>query len=574
MGLMLVVLFLGCATTGEEARLEPRAVVTEKPAGDDEESGERTGEASVTSTQETAEASSVTVDSSPEDAEVFLNNSYSGTTPLTLEDLKPGTYLLTVRKSGYYTVTRWIDVEAEQRLELAFTLERITGYLDIDVAQEDPVIIVDGSRRNSATLELPVGVHRVRIRKFGYQDAERTVVIKERQTTRVKLDLNPATFTVEDLALSRSVVNPRNPGRLGEVVARFRVTAPGSGRIRVRNAADEIVWARDIGPFETWEQQVRWPAELRDGRPAPEGRYRITVAAEGSEPEAPEARAEASLRVSSAALIRYRSLWSGASGALYAPSAEVLPRSSVQLSVFAGAHEAPELLSGTLRVPTQLGLRFGLGADLELDLTGTAYLYNVSESNRYQGTVALKWQALRTELGGDRAETGDAGEGQTTRPERHFSLGALLRGTYHSRTGRNGFAAPDTLTDFAGFSAAFPADLRVGPARLIVAPELHYGYARVTYDAPTSRDEDPGLWAYGRAGMLFDIGALSLGASAALRSTPFDTAFALDPPAALGAEAHWLIPGTLLELSGFAAAEVGPKRDFTVLAGGGLGLIY
>ena len=52
---------------------------------------------------------------------------------------------------------------------------------------------VDGQEHGEtpATLELPVGKHRVRVLRTGFQPYEAVVVIKPRQTTNVEVDLVP-----------------------------------------------------------------------------------------------------------------------------------------------------------------------------------------------------------------------------------------------------------------------------------------------------------------------------------------------------------------------------------------------
>jgi hypothetical protein len=65
------------------------------------------------------------INSSSSGAEVSLDGTYRGQTPLTIEDLPTGTYRLTVRKDGFETVTRTIEVVDGKATEVFVTLKRL-----------------------------------------------------------------------------------------------------------------------------------------------------------------------------------------------------------------------------------------------------------------------------------------------------------------------------------------------------------------------------------------------------------------------------------------------------------------
>ncbi len=65
------------------------------------------------------------INSSSSGAEVSLDGTYQGQTPLTIEDLPTGTYRLTVRKDGFETVTRTIEVVDGKATEIFVTLKRL-----------------------------------------------------------------------------------------------------------------------------------------------------------------------------------------------------------------------------------------------------------------------------------------------------------------------------------------------------------------------------------------------------------------------------------------------------------------
>lgn len=61
----------------------------------------------------------VFVNSSPSEAQIYLNNSFTGKlTPDTLKYLEPGTYLVTLKLSGYMDSSKVINVEPADRISV------------------------------------------------------------------------------------------------------------------------------------------------------------------------------------------------------------------------------------------------------------------------------------------------------------------------------------------------------------------------------------------------------------------------------------------------------------------------
>lgn len=561
------------AAEGRSRGQRGQAVGESSAGGSAQESGEPIGESrertspisgsrsrgSFSSTTETTnqDSSTLVIESNPRGASVYLNDSFSGTTPLTVDELTPGEYRVAVDANGYYRWVRWITVEEGQRITLEVELQRITGHLSLSIAPSDARVSVDEESRSGRVIELPVGTHTLTVRKFGFETVTSRFTIRQNRTTSLSIELERAPFRIEELSPSRPVVNPQNPGRLGELDVRFRVSAPGTATFVVRNSEGQTLLRRQLGPFRTWDQSVAWRPVDETGQPLPEGEYELSIVGSGTEEVSGEDSAAAFVRVSKEARIRYRALWSGLSGAMYSPTPEVLPAGSVQLSLAAAGHQGAAASGGELlRVPTQFGLRIPIGARGELNATGTAYLYSDTERNRAQGGLGIKWQVLNR-----------------TDPLRLQSAVAA-RGTIHGPTAGGSLSAPDTLTNYAGASLGTPVLFGTGPISLTVMPELHFAPAPVLYGGESDGSESWEMWGYLRGGALLDWGPLSGALSAALRTTPFSESLRIDFPVALGAELHWLIPETLVELSFISAAEVFAFDDYYIMAGGGLGIIY
>ncbi|MBT3275299.1 MAG: S-layer protein, partial [Spirochaetales bacterium] len=73
--------------------------------------------------------------------------------------------------------------------------------------------------------------------------------------------------------------------------------------------------------------------------------------------------------------------------------------------------------------------------------------------------------------------------------------------------------------------------------------------------------------------ILLDLGEFTAGLSGAVRTIPFNTGFGIDLPVSAGLEAHWLLPGTQIILSGYLTGEFAAENNFYLMAGGGIGII-
>jgi|GEM_PF-3269192 len=71
-------------------------------------------------------AGSISVSSSPSGASVYLNGIYKGITPITLTDVPPGDYSITLTKSGYYNRTKRVSVSIGETTHLDETLKEKT----------------------------------------------------------------------------------------------------------------------------------------------------------------------------------------------------------------------------------------------------------------------------------------------------------------------------------------------------------------------------------------------------------------------------------------------------------------
>lgn len=215
---------------------------------------------------------------------VFLNGSYQGQSPVEIDNLVPGSYILNVKKDGYYPQTFTIYLDAGESKNIQINLQRVTGILSFQITQQNAEIFIDGSRVYSKIVQLPEGLHSVIIKAFGYLEIEKNIYVPGNFIRALKIDLAPAPFTVSNVHVYPKAFNPHNPGNLGLTEVSFIVSGPGKAIIKVSNENGEVLKTLPISPFTTWNQAVYWNGKTPTDTFYPNGRYTISMAFEGKDP--------------------------------------------------------------------------------------------------------------------------------------------------------------------------------------------------------------------------------------------------------------------------------------------------
>ena len=131
--------------------------------------------------------------STPSSAKVYLNNTYKGTTPLTIDQLKPGDYQLKLSKDGYQDWSKKVTVVTSKTNTLSVSLIAIPkpapiyGQLSIDSTPSAQVCLNDQVKGSTPlTLDnLNPGTYQLKLTKEGYQDFQKEVQIKAGETTQI-----------------------------------------------------------------------------------------------------------------------------------------------------------------------------------------------------------------------------------------------------------------------------------------------------------------------------------------------------------------------------------------------------
>jgi hypothetical protein len=329
---------------------------------------------------EEVEGRGLLVRSEPSRATVFINGIERGLTPFIFETIPPGEYGIRLAKEGYGERWIWVNVRENSRLEVTLTMEAILGILTLDIQRKAgsppperlplrPEITVDGESKNNTILSLPVGYRVIRVRAFGWEETVHSVYIQKDFSQRLRVEMQAAPFSMTGADLSRARFNPANSGALGRTEITFNVSAPGTGRIVIENQGGDTVFSRDLATFATWSQSVAWDGRDGEGKPLPDGAYRVlalaeSLSADGSRPV--EQRAEMIVSIDSSLNIYPLSSSALVSGLFFSPAPDTIPRGSFQIDgslLFGSAVAAGEAWAA---LPFAMALRFSPVENLEM----------------------------------------------------------------------------------------------------------------------------------------------------------------------------------------------------------------
>ena len=484
----------------------------------------------------------LTIRTYPYWSDVYIDNDYSGISPVT-ELLPTGSYRITIEKEGYYPTTEWINYTENDSITIDIDLEPITGFLRIETDNLEINLSTNGDNLYPGQNELQIGNYIVTAERFGFETLEKKVTIFENRTTNLNIKLNPATFRISSIFVDRKNFNPENPAGLGESKLSFEVTNFGTGELEIFSPEGNGILKHSFQFFNKKDQAFTWNGKDSRGNILSDGTYKIVIWGKDLNGKNTSIK-ETSVTIDSSLYIRVRSIFNGVSGTLFAPSPDILPPESFQLSLNGLGHIDPE--SGNYRFPIILGVRTVPVKDMEISgQAGTIIQKPLAES--YIFSVSAKKVIL------------------PSRNYKPLDLAGTLKATYLYNTFR------DTQTNFTGLSAGLSASVSAGPLAFILAPEITVSPYGISY----SGISEPGfyMWAYGRTAVLIDLGPAMMGISAAFRSTSFDKEFSIDYPFSTGIELNYLIPGTGMFITGIVSGEFSSPDHYYINAGGGVGII-
>ena len=160
-------------------------------------------------------AGHITLNSNPPGAYVYINDTYKGQTPLTLE-LRAGSYTIRLSKPNYEDYITIVSLSPGETKTISATLKPAYGFLSIESDPSGANVYIDGHYVGTTPLtdyKLSPGEHEVKIKKGGYNEYTKTVTITpgEKKTLSASLVLLPpptTTTTTSGTTTTSSTTNP------------------------------------------------------------------------------------------------------------------------------------------------------------------------------------------------------------------------------------------------------------------------------------------------------------------------------------------------------------------------------
>jgi peroxiredoxin len=138
------------------------------------------------------------VNSTPQDAEIYLNHENSGElTPHLFSNLPEGNYIVSVTKLDYYTFpeSALVQVIKDSIVTVDFTLTPKKGLIFVNSSPPGGDIILDyvftGKLTPDTLFDVPTGTHQVSVSKAGYIPSPSSTIVQvlENQTANAYFDL-------------------------------------------------------------------------------------------------------------------------------------------------------------------------------------------------------------------------------------------------------------------------------------------------------------------------------------------------------------------------------------------------
>ncbi len=333
-------------------------------------------------TNETQKKNTVIIKTNARNAKVFLNGIYKGTTPISISNLEPGTYRLRLEKTGFLPAERYISVSKNTTFNYYYEMTEIKGFVDIRGIQnvEKSLIFADGNRIYAPFFELSEGFHTIQVKSFGYEDFSASIFVKRNHIKRISLKMQKADFRILDFYSSRKTINPKYSGSLGNCQLTAKVSAPGTGKISIKNMSGEEIFSAELPEFSTWEQNVTWNGTDFSGNDVPSGKYIATFSADGQS-------AELEINIDRTLIFPLEDLTAGGTGIGFVTTASMLPKGTKMVNFSAAPVSSSK--KGFYATPIFFGFSDSIFDQLELSIKLS--IFAGVEDSPFQVSLAAKF---------------------------------------------------------------------------------------------------------------------------------------------------------------------------------------
>ena len=155
----------------------------------------------------------LTINSQPPNSTVYYDGALKGNTPITLNNLTPGTHQIQIKQTGYETFTQQIQINSGEHKILNANLAKLNplGTVNINTYPKTANVVIDGNyfpnNNGQVQVQLNAGVHSLTVSSPGYQtqsmqftlsagDFKQITVQLEESMAEVNLYSNPESADV------------------------------------------------------------------------------------------------------------------------------------------------------------------------------------------------------------------------------------------------------------------------------------------------------------------------------------------------------------------------------------------
>ncbi len=149
-----------------------------------------------------AKTGSISINSQPSPAIIFINGKEVGNTPGTITDLIPDTYKIEVKKSGYEIWHESVEVVADKEKSLTASLRKTKGSISIVSKPPNAKIYLDGKEVGitpDTLRSVDIGLHEIEVRMKGYDVWHKAINIKQgkEKSLNAALQINTGSLSIK-----------------------------------------------------------------------------------------------------------------------------------------------------------------------------------------------------------------------------------------------------------------------------------------------------------------------------------------------------------------------------------------
>ncbi len=137
---------------------------------------------------------SLTIESRPEGADIYLNGQNIGTTPYTYNNINSGIYDIKIKKPGFLDYSQNFTIYPAEKRRLNAILINANGFITVTGNPIGATILIDGKPFGILPIYdkvISIGDHRLIVRQKNYASHYRRIQIQPAYTSKYEIYLNP-----------------------------------------------------------------------------------------------------------------------------------------------------------------------------------------------------------------------------------------------------------------------------------------------------------------------------------------------------------------------------------------------